>query len=69
MNTDKKLWVAEDGSHPNKDRKKYFIRSDDIGKAHQKARQLFGSGVSFATREPNDVERQISGAYQVIDAD
>ena len=68
MNT-KKLWVAEDGSHPNKNRKRYYIQTNDIGKAHQKARELFGPGVSFTTREPSDVERQIAGAYQVIDAE
>ncbi len=64
---DKQLWVAEDGSHPNRNRKKYFIRSDDIGKVHRKARELFGPGVSFTTREPTDNEKQIAPTYQILE--
>ncbi len=67
MNDKKTLWVAEDGSHPKQDRKKFFIRSADIGKAHRKARELFGPGVSFTTREPNDTEKQIASAYTILE--
>ncbi len=67
MNDKKILWVAEDGSHPNQNRKKFFIRSADIGKAHQKARELFGPGVSFTTREPNKAEKQMLSAHTILE--
>ena len=63
----KKIWVVEDTSKPNKDRPRYFVRASEIMYAHAEGKKLFG-GVSFTTREPNDIERQIAQAHKVIEA-
>jgi hypothetical protein len=65
----KKLFVIEQTTRPRPTTYIFFVRASDIGKAHQEARKKFGKGISFHTREPNDIEKQIAPAHQVIEAD
>ena len=39
--------------------RKYVVTKDDIGQAHQFARQFFGPGNSFSVFEPDDVDSNL----------
>jgi hypothetical protein len=61
----KKLWVVIRTTKPLPPTYKYFVRSENIGGAHWWGREKFGKGVSFKTREPDAMERQLAMAHEV----